>query len=231
MGAKQLIRIIQDLTKSAVDEGEYKYDIDLHPADSGYISYIDKKELGTIDDDDASVLKKVLRRIMELVENSRYPRSEYQYGDNTDYHRKLMPEIFNNEYLKQFIIANELSVWHFNKFKGAMKLLTGHIDNLALIDAALFVMDFKPGDDHIPDSSTLSEHLFQSIPQVAAYARIIEYMLDLKSGSIPVYAVSYNSKGAYIYTPQILGAFDAIFEPAHFRSKATWDENFASYNR
>ena len=158
----------------------------------------------------------VLNRMMHLVEGD--PR-----------HDDIMPFLFQDTLLKKFLLANEMSLWFKNE--KTQKLITGHLDNLLLIDGALYVMDYKPGDENYPHSTKLTDHLFQSIPQVASYALMLERMLGLKSSTIPVYCVSYNSKGAYIYKPTILSTISTLFQETHLKPQATWPLHFSTYDR
>ncbi|MGV9172879.1 MAG: hypothetical protein ACOC35_09965 [Promethearchaeia archaeon] len=76
-----------------------------------------------------------------------------------------------------------------------------------------------------------SKHLLQAVVQVAAYARTWEYLLNLPSGTFPVYGVPYNEDGAVVVTPEVMGHYKNIFTPDQFKEDADWDEYFASYKR
>ncbi|MGV9199697.1 MAG: hypothetical protein ACOC4M_12865, partial [Promethearchaeia archaeon] len=101
------------------------------------------------------MLPQALKRVMYFAK-----------GDVT--HERLQERILKDPELKDFFLGKEISVWAWSGDKEA--LLTGHLDLVFLIDGALYYFEYKPGNAHEPDSDTLSDHLFQSIPQASAGA-------------------------------------------------------------
>ncbi|KKL76476.1 hypothetical protein LCGC14_2044510 [marine sediment metagenome] len=106
-------------------------------------------------------------------------------------------------HLNQYILAVELQI----ERKNGAKRVTGHIDILLIVGDTLYVVDYKPdghGDQMTnplsPTYKHLSSSFIQSIPQVAAYAKILKKAYGVSK----VVCVTFNKDSAWVYQDSFL---------------------------
>ncbi|MGV9204822.1 MAG: hypothetical protein ACOC44_12485 [Promethearchaeia archaeon] len=128
-------------------------------------------------------------------------------GVPSPWHSKILPQIFKKYRKNIFGIEVPLFFIH-DPTTGEKKLITGKIDLLGMSNGRLLILDFKPnfgyksGKPNYKSDKALKKHLFQTIPQVALYGLVSQWLMHLTR--MPIWCISYNQKAALIFKPEIL---------------------------
>lgn len=95
------------------------------------------------------------------------------------------------------IIATEFWMW---ETFGA-QLFSGHIDILQVDGKTVRIIDYKPDLRYDPSTENFGKHFVDSIPQVAAYAIILDLLFGLRASGLKIECVTFNKYGYYLYDP------------------------------
>lgn len=161
---------------------------------------------------------------MDLVKLTNDFNSDYLLGKAIDEERTLkgwahpshsgiQKEVIKR--LKPYVVATELPLWR----KSGPKLLTGHLDFLLKIGDTLFVLDYKPEGIGDPRTTVLSKSFIQSIPQVAAYTKILKK--DYGVTRVVCGTFNHNNE-AWIYNDNLLGDLEAYMISKGFSQYIIW---------
>lgn len=117
--------------------------------------------------------------------------------------------------LSPYLVTSELPLWK----KSGARLLTGHLDILLKIGDTLFVCDYKPDGIGNPKTTKQSYSFLQSVPQVAAYAKVLKKRYGIRK----VVCVTFNHKNeAWIYHDDLLGDLEAYMINMGFSQYIIW---------
>ncbi len=106
--------------------------------------------------------------------------------------------------------------------KNGVKLVTGHLDILLLIDGVLYVCDYKPDGSPDPYTSKISYSFLDSIPQVAAYSKIFRLAYGIKINEIK--CVTFNKDGAWVYDDIVLKDVEEFMDTQSISDNNNWQD-------
>jgi hypothetical protein len=132
-------------------------------------------------------------------------------GVPSPWHSKILPQIFKKYRKNIFSMEVPLFFIH-DPSTGKKKLITGKIDLLGMSNGKLLILDFKPKSGYKSDTEeSLKKHLFQTIPQLALYGLVSQWLMHLTR--MPIWCISYNQRAALIFKPEILYAIYDHWDP------------------
>ncbi|MBN1215548.1 MAG: hypothetical protein JXA99_08890 [Candidatus Lokiarchaeota archaeon] len=151
----------------------------------------------------------IVQKLIDLAQTHHYNKNELMQSHQGPEHNKLLLKILD---MVDNAIGIELNVW--KPYKDTF--LTGHIDLLLIYNRTLIVADYKP------DESPLEGHFLKSIPQLASYAYLIREEFKIEK----ILCVSFNNKGAWIFSPDILFNEIKLYLKSINFKKIPWEKYF-----
>jgi len=144
-----------------------------------------------------------LKLINELANPQGWP-SYMITGYGQPHHKWFGPVVFHSEKLKAAgvnVIVADQPISIINPNTG--ELITGHPDFIIQIGKRIYICDYKPDLDFNFESDKITNHIVDSVPQVAPYGVIFKKnnLQNLIDQGFEVYCYTFNKEGGVIYDP------------------------------